>query len=179
MLNIQDMKLKKRAAALVMALTLCMAAGATVNAATVSTSEFGTMTYSLSRSGATVTAVTKTTKAAPKLITKLEVQVNSTGKTIVNTSATKTNGPGSRVVEILSRISPGDLIRRTIGLIPASSKMRMPFTALITFSGHLARSFAVIKTSSIRLAPPSSWVIFTNDSKWDSNETEVENLVFS
>ena len=70
------MKLKKRAAALVMALTLCMAAGATVNAATVSTSEFGTMTYSLSRSGATVTAVTKTTKAAPKLITKLEVQVH-------------------------------------------------------------------------------------------------------
>ena len=77
------MKLKKRAAALVMALTLCMAAGATVNAATVSTSEFGTMTYSLSRSGATVTAVTKPTKAAPKLITKLEVQVNSTGKLLL------------------------------------------------------------------------------------------------
>ena len=93
------MKLKKRAAALVMALTLCMAAGATVNAATVSTSEFGTMTYSLSRSGATVTAVTKTTKAAPKLITKLEVQVNSTGKTIVNTSATKTNATNNTIIK--------------------------------------------------------------------------------
>ena len=93
------MKLKKRAAALVMALTLCMAAGATVNAATVSTSEFGTMTYSLSRSGATVAAVTKTTKAAPKLITKLEVQVNSTGKTIVNTSATKTNATNNTIIK--------------------------------------------------------------------------------
>ena len=71
------MKLKKRAAALVMALTLCMAAGATVNAATVSTSEFGTMTYSLSRSGATVTAVTKTTKAAPKLVLLSTISTSS------------------------------------------------------------------------------------------------------
>ena len=71
------MKLKKRAAALVMALTLCMAAGATVNAATVSTSEFGTMTYSLSRSGATVTAVTKTTKAASA------TKTNATNNTII------------------------------------------------------------------------------------------------
>lgn len=62
-----------------------------VSAASVSTSEFGTMTYSLTGSGNTVSAKTNVTKAAPTLLTKLEIQVNATGATIFNYQATAYN----------------------------------------------------------------------------------------
>lgn len=62
-----------------------------VSAATVSTGEFGTMTYYLRGSGNTVTAHTSVTKTANKVITKLEIQVNATGATIFNYQKTASN----------------------------------------------------------------------------------------
>lgn len=78
-----------------LALSLCMVGSMgsviPVSAKSVQTTEFGTFTYSLNKSGNEVQAVTKTSKTASKLITKLEVQINATGETIANVTATKTD----------------------------------------------------------------------------------------
>ena len=80
----------------VLAATLStLMAGAVVftpaSAATVKTAEFGIMTYYLKGSGKTVTAHTSVQKKASKVITKLEIQVNATGKTIFNYQKTAKN----------------------------------------------------------------------------------------
>lgn len=93
--------MKKKIALLITA--CCMMVGSmSVSAATVSTSEFGNFTYSLTRSGSSVTAVTKTSKVAPKLITTMEVQVNATGATLVNTSATKQNTTNNTIIRAVN-----------------------------------------------------------------------------
>lgn len=74
--------------------------GTTANAATVQTSEFGTMTYGLTRSGSTVTATTKTQKVAAKLITKVDVMLNSTGELIATADVTKKNATNNTVVKV-------------------------------------------------------------------------------
>lgn len=86
-----------------MALSLIMAASLlgsiplTANAATVSTSEFRTMNYSLTRSGSTVTAKTSVTKTANKLITGVEIQVNAT---VATASVTKNNAKVNDVIKV-------------------------------------------------------------------------------
>ena len=82
------MKKQLKTVAMAAAIATCLL-GTTANAATVDTSEFGTMTYSLSRSGNTVTAKTKIEKVAAKLITKLDVMLNSTGELLVRANVTK------------------------------------------------------------------------------------------
>lgn len=86
-----------RTVAMAAAIATCLL-GTTANAATVSTDEFGTMTYSLSRSGNTVTAITKTQKTAAKLITKLDVMLNSTGQLLVRANVTKEDARNNTVV---------------------------------------------------------------------------------
>lgn len=86
-----------------LALALCITGGAvSVSAASVNTTEFGQFTYSLSKSGNEVTANTETTKTATKLITKMTVQVNSTGKTLVNVTETKENVKKNVVVRAIN-----------------------------------------------------------------------------
>lgn len=82
-----------------LALATCLL-GTTANAATVQTSEFGTMTYGLTRSGSTVTATTKTQKAAKKLITKVDVMLNSTGELVASANVTKQNATNNTVVKV-------------------------------------------------------------------------------
>ena len=79
-------RIKQMALSLIMAASLLGSISLTANAATVSTSEFGTMNYSLTRSGSTVTAKTSVTKTANKLITGVEIQVNATGATVATRS---------------------------------------------------------------------------------------------
>ena len=93
--------MKKKIALLIT--TCCMIVGTvSVSATTVSTSEFGNFTYSLTRGGSSVTAITKTTKVAPKLITTMEVQVNATGATLVNTSVTKRNTTNNTIIRAVN-----------------------------------------------------------------------------
>lgn len=75
-------KLKKVTISLLMAVGLLGATPLTASAASVYNTEFGTLNYSLTRSGSTVTAKTSVTKTANKLITGVEIQVNATGETI-------------------------------------------------------------------------------------------------
>lgn len=87
----KNIKLTKMKALL---LTLILTVGLlgsvmSVSAASITTREFGKFTYSLSKNQKSVTAKTKVAKTAPKLITSIEVQLNSTGKKI--SSRTKTN----------------------------------------------------------------------------------------
>ena len=95
----KTMKTKIKKGALVLMTCCMMFSTVGVSAATISTSEFGNFTYSLERSGSTVTAVTKTSKVANKLITKLEVQVNATGETIVSVNATRQNATDNTIVK--------------------------------------------------------------------------------
>lgn len=88
---------------LVFALAFCITGSAIpVSAASVNTTEFGKFTYSLTKSGNEVTAKTSTKKTAAKLITKMTVQVNSTGETLVNVTATKTNVKKNVVVRAVN-----------------------------------------------------------------------------
>lgn len=95
--------LKKRVAVAAMAFGLCFSSAVPAQAATEKTKEFGTFSYSLTKSGNTVTAKTGCTKAAPTLITKLEVQDNATGKTLVNVTATKKNATSNNVVKAVNK----------------------------------------------------------------------------
>lgn len=89
-----------------LALSLCiMGSVVPVSASTVNTSEYGNFTYSLSKSGNQVTATTKTQKAASKLITKMTVQVNSTGKTLVNATTTKINAKNNVMIRAINNTS--------------------------------------------------------------------------
>ena len=90
-------RIKQMALSLIMAASLLGSIPLTANAATVSTSEFGTMNYSLTRSGSTVTAKTSVTKTANKLITGVEIQVNATGATA---SVTKNNAKVNDVIKV-------------------------------------------------------------------------------
>lgn len=87
------------ALSLVMAASLLGSSPLTANAATVSTSEFGTMSYSLTRSGSTVSARTSVTKTAKKLITSVEIQINATGATVATASVTKDNAKVNDVIK--------------------------------------------------------------------------------
>lgn len=94
---------KKKIAAAAMALSLCAVGTCVpVSAASVSTSEFGTFTYGLSKSGSTVTAKTQCTKTAPVLITTLQVQVNSTGKKVVEATVTKKNTKTNNIIKAVN-----------------------------------------------------------------------------
>lgn len=86
----ENLTMKKKILALVLSLCI-MGSVVPVSASTVNTSEFGKFTYSLLKSGIYVIATTKTAKVAPKLITKMTIQINSTGQTIMNKTETKTN----------------------------------------------------------------------------------------
>lgn len=93
-------RIKQMALSLIMAASLLGSIPLTANAATVSTSEFGTMNYSLTRSGSTVTAKTSVTKTANKLITGVEIQVNATGATVATASVTKNNAKVNDVIKV-------------------------------------------------------------------------------
>ncbi|MWC29497.1 hypothetical protein GON22_15505 [Paenibacillus sp. MMS18-CY102] len=69
------------------------------SAASISTTEFGTFTYTLSKSGSTVTASTSITSftSTTKVITALEVQENSTGTMLAKLTKTTTGGSSSAV----------------------------------------------------------------------------------
>ena len=90
-------RVKQIALSLIMAASLLGSIPLTANAATVSTSEFGTMNYSLTRSGSTVTAKTSVTKTANKLITGVEIQVNAT---VATASVTKNNAKVNDVIKV-------------------------------------------------------------------------------
>lgn len=90
-------RIKQMALSLIMAASLLGSIPLTANAATVSTSEFGTMNYSLTRSGSTVTAKTSVTKTANKLITGVEIQVNAT---VATASVTKNNAKVNDVIKV-------------------------------------------------------------------------------
>lgn len=86
-----------------LALSLCvMGSVVPVSASTVNTSEFGKFTYSLSKSGNQVTATTKTQKTASKLITKMTVEINSTGQKLVNTTVTKKNTKSNVMIKAIN-----------------------------------------------------------------------------
>lgn len=78
---------------------MIMAFAGSASAASVNTSEFGTFTYNLTKSGKSVTASTSITKttSSTKVITKLEVQNNATGAVLVNTQRTTTGGKSSTI----------------------------------------------------------------------------------
>ena len=90
-------RVKQMALSLIMAASLLGSIPLTANAATVSTSEFRTMNYSLTRSGSTVTAKTSVTKTANKLITGVEIQVNAT---VATASVTKNNAKVNDVIKV-------------------------------------------------------------------------------
>lgn len=92
-------RIKQMALSLVMAASLLGSSPLTANAETVSTSEFGTMSYSLTRSGSTVTAKTSVTKTANKLITSVEILINATGATVAKASVTKNNAKVNDVIK--------------------------------------------------------------------------------
>lgn len=95
------MKILKKITAVVLALTICLAGSNLVFAKTVETSEFGTFSYSLTRSGNKVTAITKTEKTAAHLYTTLEVQLNATGETIYGPKTfTKENVKINKVIRL-------------------------------------------------------------------------------
>lgn len=91
-------KFRKIALSVLMTLCLVGTVSLTTNAASVSTSEFGTLNYSLTRSGSTVTARTSVTKTANKLVTGVEIQNNATGATIAKANVTKNNAKVNNVV---------------------------------------------------------------------------------
>lgn len=86
---------------------LMISASIPTMAASVSTSEFGTFTYNLTKSGNSVTASTSITKctSSTKLITTLEVQNNATGAKIVSGTATKTGVKSASVVKAVNNTS--------------------------------------------------------------------------
>lgn len=92
-------KIKKVTVSLLVAASVLGSMPVIANAATVSTAEFGTLNYSLTRRGSTVTAKTSVTKAANKLITGVEIQVNSTGKTVAKGRVTKNNAKVNNVIK--------------------------------------------------------------------------------
>lgn len=94
------MKILKKVTAVVLALTICLAGSNLVFAKPVETSEFGTFSYSLNRSGKKVTAETSTTKNASKLITTVEVQLNATGQTLGTATVTTYNSISSEAVKV-------------------------------------------------------------------------------
>lgn len=96
----KKLNMKRKLTTAAMAFALCLAGSSiTASAQNVDTTEFGKFTYNLTRSGSTVTATTKCTKAAPVLITTVEVQVNSTGKKLGSASATKKNAKENVVIK--------------------------------------------------------------------------------
>lgn len=92
-------RIKQIVVALLLVFGLFGSMPAVANAATLSTTEFGTFSYSLTRSGSTVAAKTSVTKTAKNLITSIEIQVNATGETLVNTSVTKSNVKINNVIK--------------------------------------------------------------------------------
>lgn len=79
---------------------MMMAFAGSVSVASINTSEFGTFTYNLTKSGTSVTAATSITKtsSSTKVITKLEVQNNNaTGAVLVNLQKTVTGGKSSSI----------------------------------------------------------------------------------
>ena len=60
------------------------------SAKSINTDAYGKFTYSITKSGKEISAMTKVEKKADKLVTKLTVQDNKIGKTLLNVSnATK------------------------------------------------------------------------------------------
>lgn len=102
-------RIKQMALSLVMAASLLGSSPLTANAATISTSEFGTMSYSLTRSGSTVTARTSVSKTANKLITSVEIQINATGVTVAKASVTKNNAKVNDVLQATNYSSSTEL----------------------------------------------------------------------
>lgn len=76
-----------------------------VSAQSVSTSEFGTFTYTLSRSGQSVTAKTSCTVAASKLITTVEVQLNSTGESLGTVTTQKSDAKVATAIKVTNYAS--------------------------------------------------------------------------
>ena len=93
-------KLKKVTISLLMAVGLLGATPLTASAASVYNTEFGTLNYSLARSGSTVTAKTSVTKTANKLITGVEIQVNATGETIAKANVTKSKARVNDIIRV-------------------------------------------------------------------------------
>jgi len=107
---------------------MIMAFAGSALADSVSTTEFGTFTYTLTKSGTTVTAETSITKyvSTTKVITTLEVQDNATGTPLANVSRTVTGGSSSSV-----------------------SAANLTSTKLAAFSSHEARgNSSTVKYSS-------------------------------
>jgi len=93
-----NMKMKKiLAGALMVAATCSMTVP--VFATSVNTSEFGTFNYDLTKSGNKVTAKTSCTKTADILMTKLEIQINSTGESLGSWTVTKDNAKENAIVK--------------------------------------------------------------------------------
>lgn len=67
------------------------------------------MSYSLTRSGSTVTARTSVSKTANKLITSVEIQINATGVTVAKASVTKNNAKVNDVLQATNCSSSTEL----------------------------------------------------------------------
>ncbi|GGF98553.1 hypothetical protein [Paenibacillus aceti] len=78
---------------------MVMAFAGSASAESVNTSEFGKFTYTLTKSGSSVTANTSIAKykSSTKVITALEVQDNATGKTIGKVTRTETGKSSSSI----------------------------------------------------------------------------------
>lgn len=91
---------KTKVAILFISLMMIVSSFGIVSAYTdTSVPEFGTFTWSLTKSGSTVYAKTSITKytSSTKVITQLEVQNNATGVTLFDYTKTVTGGSSSNV----------------------------------------------------------------------------------
>lgn len=97
---------RNKLVAMVAALSICiMGVSVPASAKSVNTTEFGKFSWSIVKSGQEVTAKTSCQKAAKKLITTAEVQINATGERLFTLTRTKENATSCKASKIVNETS--------------------------------------------------------------------------
>ena len=92
----------KKKVVLFLSLVCVLGSVSVVNAKSVKTDEFGTFSYSLTKSENKIYAQTSCSKTASKLITSLVVEKNSTGEKLFNVKNTKDNCKKNDVIYLIN-----------------------------------------------------------------------------